>query len=112
MTGPVSNRRFAGRNRPRRERNPPATGEEFGSRSRRRGQQMVRKLMLCVVLVVALPLAFGSAAAAKCKKWNAASADQHHKVGQNIDIVGGHGYGSGRHQAQYRSPPQPMGAYG
>jgi hypothetical protein len=73
---------------------------------------MVRKIMLLAVLVIALPLALESAAAKPCKKWNAASANQHHRVGNNLDIVGGHGYGSGRHQAQYRSPPQRMGAYG
>lgn len=73
---------------------------------------MIRKVLLAAVLAAALPLVAGSSGAAGCTPWNAHSKNQHHKVGQNIDIVGGHGYGSGYHATQYYSPPQPMGAYG
>lgn len=75
---------------------------------------MIRKLLLAAVLVFSLPLVAGSSGAVtptRCDTWNAWSEPQHHRVGQ-IDIVGGHGYGSGYHQSQYRSPPQPWGAYG
>lgn len=72
---------------------------------------MVRKLLLAAVLLAALPLAGGSASATKCQQWNAKSAAQHHKAGP-VDVVGGHGYGSGYHQDPYESPPQQMGAYG
>jgi hypothetical protein len=72
---------------------------------------MVRRLLLAAVLLAALPLAGGSASAAKCQQWNAANPSSHHKAGP-IDVVGGKGYGSGYHDAAHRSPPQPMGAYG
>jgi hypothetical protein len=73
---------------------------------------MIRKVLLAAVLLAALPLVAGSASGAGCTPWNAHSNAQHHKVGKNLDIVGGHGYGSGFHTAPYYSPPQPLGAYG
>ena len=72
---------------------------------------MVRKLLLASLLLVALPLALESSSAAACKKWNAKNKESHHRAGP-IDVVGGKGYGSGFHQSTFRSPPQPLGAYG
>ena len=72
---------------------------------------MVRKLLLAAVLFAAIPLAGGSSSAKACQVWNAKSPAQHHKAGP-VDVVGGHGYGSGFHQDTYESPPQVMGAYG
>jgi hypothetical protein len=73
---------------------------------------MIRKLLLAAVLLFALPLVVGNAGAAACTPWNAASPAQHHKVFNTVDVVGGHGYGSGYHDAAHRSPPTPLGAYG
>lgn len=73
---------------------------------------MIRRIVLTAVFVMAIPLAVGqSASGAKCQTWNAWSEPQHHRVGQ-LDVVGGHGYGSGYHSGGYKSPPQPKGAYG
>jgi hypothetical protein len=73
---------------------------------------MIRKFLPIVALAAAIPIAASnSASAVKCQTWNAWSPPQHHKVGK-LDIVGGHGYGSGYHSSTYQSPPQPMGAYG
>ena len=72
---------------------------------------MIKKLLLAGMLLAAVPLAGGSSSAAACQQWNAASPGQHHKVGI-IDVVGGHAYGSGYHDAAHRSPPTPTGAYG
>jgi hypothetical protein len=77
----------------------------------KKGAGMVRKLLLAAVLLAALPLAGGSATAAKCPEWNAWSPAQHHKAGP-VDVVGGHGYGSGFHSDTYESPPQGPGRYG
>ncbi|TMK17947.1 MAG: hypothetical protein E6G68_08055 [Actinobacteria bacterium] len=72
---------------------------------------MIRKLMLAAALLMAIPLTVGAAHGAACQPWNAWSPAQHHKAGP-VDVAGGHGYGSGYHDAAHRSPPQPMGAYG
>lgn len=72
---------------------------------------MIRKVLLAAVLFAALPLVAGSSSAVQCKEWNAASEPQHHRAGP-VDVVGGHGYGSGNHGSTFRSPPKPMGAYG
>jgi hypothetical protein len=74
---------------------------------------MVKKLMLAAALLFAIPLAVGSASGTACKTWSAWSPAQHHyAAGGAIDVAGGHGYGSGYHDASHRSPPQPWGAYG
>jgi hypothetical protein len=75
---------------------------------------MIRKLVLAAAAVVVLPLSVGHlASGAECDTWNAWSPAQHHTVAPiPVDVVGGHGYGSGYHGDQYESPPQPMGAYG
>ena len=70
---------------------------------------MIRKLMLAAALLMAIPLTVGAAHGAACQPWNAWSPAQHHKVGP-VDVAGGHGYGSGFHDAAHRSPPQPKAA--
>jgi hypothetical protein len=72
---------------------------------------MRKRLLLVAMIVFALPLVVNSSSAAPCQQWNAWSPAQHHRVGQ-LDVVGGHGYGSGYHGDSFESPPQPPGRYG
>lgn len=71
----------------------------------------MKRAFVAGALLAGTALISGSPAQAACNTWHAASADQRKNVGP-VEVGGGHGYGSGNHQATKKSPPQPPGAYG